>query len=303
MRLLAAVLALAAFPAAAEPAVKIVAAKEKGWAKLVATSATYEIQSDADAKTLQQVAVMLEDLHRAFVETFKARIKSEEARELMQVRFYKTRKVFLANMQMGGPGGPGGGPPGGKGGGPQMPGGGDGGPGGYYDPGTKSLHTGLEQPAGDDWVFVLKHEATHQLLHNRLSIGGGQPGASSAIWFNEGFASYWAMTVWKGKEIVEGGVMKKLLDEFRQMESSKTLVPLKTLIGGQPNPMQMKAYYSEGWALCHFLRGGKYREKFAAYLDKERDGKISWEDFTEALGIKDAAAFEKEFVAYAKALK
>ncbi|MCC6738056.1 MAG: DUF1570 domain-containing protein [Planctomycetia bacterium] len=303
MRLLAAVLALAT-AASAEPAVRIVASKEKGWATLVATTATYEIRSDADAKTLQQVATALEDLHRAFVQTFKDRIDPEEAKELLHVCFYRTRKAFLANMQMGGGVGMGpGGPPGGKGGGPQMPGGGDGGPGGYYDPGTRTLHTGLEQPAGDDWTFVLKHEGTHQLLHNRLAIGGGQPGVTSAIWFNEGFASYWAMTVWKGKDVAEGGVMKKLLDEFKRMESSKTLMPLKTLVGGQPNPMQMQAYYAQGWALCHFLRRSKYREKFAAYLDREKAGKISWEDFKEALGIADAEAFEKEFLAHMKGLK
>lgn len=315
MRLTAALLALASL-ASAEPAVKIEEAKDKGWAKFVATTATYEIQSDVDSKTLMQVAGTLEDLHRAFVETFKDRIKSEEVRELLRVCFYRTRKAFLANMQMGGPGGmgpggmgpggpggPAGGPPGGKGGGPQMPGGGDGGPGGYYDPGTRTLHAGIEQPAGDDWLFVLKHEASHQLLHTRLGIGAGQPGATSAIWFNEGFASYWAMTAWKGRQVVEGGIMKKLLDEFRRLESSKSLMPLKTLVGGQPNPMQMQAYYAQGWALCHFLRSPKYRGKFGAYLDREKDGKIRWEDLLEALEIKDAAAFEKEFLAYMKALK
>lgn len=305
MKTLAALLALAA-AASAEPAIKIEAVKEKGWAKLVATSENYEIRSDCDAKTLQQIVTMLEDLHRAFVQTFKQEGKKDEARDKMQVSFYKTRKAFLADMQMpggGGPMGPGA-PPAGKGGpgGPGGPGG-DGGPGGYYDPGAKTLHASLEVTAGDDWQFVLRHEGTHQLLHIRAGIGGGQPGVTSAIWFNEGFASYWAMTVWKGKDVVEGGVMKKLFDEVKQMISSKTLVPLKTLVGGQPNPMAMKAYYSEGWALCHFLRNSKYKEKFAAYMDKERAGKISWDDFAAAIGIEDADAFEKEFVAHVAALK
>ncbi|MBI2923374.1 MAG: DUF1570 domain-containing protein [Planctomycetes bacterium] len=292
------VFVLAVAARAEEPAMTMKAVKGKGFPKLAAETATYAIKTDVDANTLWQVATILEDLHRGFVTEFKDQVKADgksAGKERLQVRFYKTQKSFSAGMAAAmppgmGPGGPGGGPPGG-------------GPGGFYDPGSRTLHTCLEQPGGDDWKFVLGHEGTHQLLHNRLGIGGGQPGMSSAIWFNEGFASYWAMSFWKGKELVTGGVQKKLLDEFKSMKSSKSLLKLKDLIGGAPNPMAMRAYYSMGWALCHFLRHSAHREKFAAYLEKERDGKISWEEFKGAFGIEDEAKFEKEFVKHVMSLK
>lgn len=301
------VLALAA--CAEEPAMTMKAVKGKDFPKLTAETSTYAIETDVDAKTLRQVATILEDLHRGFVTEFKDQVKGDgktSGKDRLQVRFYRTQKSFSAGMAAAmppgmGPGGPGGGPPGGGPKGQGAPGGG--GAGGFYDPGSRTLHSCLEQPAGDDWKFVLGHEGTHQLLHNRLGIGAGQPGMSSAIWFNEGFASYWAMSLWKGKELVTGGVQKKLLDEFKSMKSSKTLLKLKDLVGGAPNPMAMKAYYSMGWALCHFLRHSAHREKFAAYLEKERDGKISWEEFKGAFGIEDEAKFEKEFVEHVMALK
>jgi hypothetical protein len=311
MKRLFAVLAFSASAWAQAPAVAVKAVKPpKGseFPKFEASSPAYEIQGDCDAATLKAVALMLEDLRRGFTTEFKDLIENKEiTQEKFQVRFYKTQKAMQGAMQMPmgmGPGGPGGGPGGPGGGapkgGPPM---GGGGPGGYYDPGSKTLHSCLEQPGGDDWQFVLKHEGTHQLLHLILGIGGGQPGVTSAIWFNEGFASYWATMKWKGKQVVTGDVVPKLLDEFRRMSKSDTLMPVKQMIGGMPNPMMMKAYYSQGWALCHFLRHGKYKEKFVEYMKKEKAGKIKWEDFAEAVGVKDAEEFEKEWIRHVEGLK
>ncbi|NUN50216.1 MAG: DUF1570 domain-containing protein [Candidatus Brocadiae bacterium] len=296
--LAAAAVALLSLAASAQQVpVKIVEVKGKDFPKLQGVSASYEIEADCDTKTLQAVAATLEDLRARFAQEFRNRISAEALKSVLQVRFYKTQQAMMANMRGpgGGPGGPGGPPGGGPGGG---------GPGGYYDPGTRTLHACLEQPAGDDWQFVLRHESTHQLLHNLLSIGGGQPGISSSLWFNEGFASYWAMTRWKGRAVSEDDVPAKLLEEFKRSNDAKTLMPLKELIGGRPDPSAMRAYYAQGWALCRFLRHhAQHRKQFAAWLDRERDGKITWDDFVEVFGIKDAAAFESDLIRATISLK
>jgi hypothetical protein len=308
MKRLLAVACAAAISAAAwaqAPVVRVKAVKPvKGteFPNLAAESPSYEIEADCDAATLKSVALTLEDLRRGFQAEFKGLLEQKETTvEKFKVKFFKTHKAMQAGMQVPGGMGPGGGPPGGGvRGGPPM---GGGGPGGYYDPGSKTLHSCLEQPGGDDWQFVLKHEGTHQLLHLVLGVGGGQPGVSSAIWFNEGFASYWATMKWKGKELVTGEAVPKLLKEVKDMRRNDQMMSLKQMIGGQPNPMMMRAYYSEGWALCHFLRHGPHKEKFADYVKKERAGKISFEEFLVALGIEDAAAFEKEFLKYVDGMR
>jgi len=275
MKLAFAVL-LASF-ALQDKSIKIETAKPGGFAKLVARTSIYEIRSDADPESLKVATRMLEDLHAAFVAEFKDHVRMGEER--MQVAIYATYASFQKEN-------------------PRAMG-----AGGFYDPATRTLHAPLKQPNGDDWKLVLKHEGTHQLLHQRMGIGGGQPGVSSSVWFNEGFASYWATARWDGKKAAAGDSHPMLLREFRSLDKSKQLLPLRRLIEAGMDPMSMRTLYTQGWALCHFLRHGRYKDRFGGWLDTERKGEIGFDTFKKAIGFESADEFDKEVSRHIAALK
>ena len=55
--------------------------------------------------------------------------------------------------------------------------------------------------------------------------------------------------------------------------------------------------YAQGWALCYFLNewdGGKYRDKFDAYVKEERVGRSGIPTFRKIFG-NDWTAIEKEY--------
>src|SRR5260221_2645142 len=101
--------------------VKIAPATDKGFAKFVATSKTYEVSSDAPAEITKEVARILENLHQAFVTEFK--IDPEKIEVPLLVSFYATDAAFRKAQ-------------------PQAP------PmmGGFYESGSKRLHCEMQQP-------------------------------------------------------------------------------------------------------------------------------------------------------------
>lgn len=258
-----------------DPQVTIEQIEGKRFGSIRATTPTYQILTDADEETARVAAGILERHHRGFVTVFKEQLRGTKTP--LKVRLYATARSFRRALPMGA------------------------GAGGFYNPRARTLHVTVEQPRDDDWKWVLRHEGTHQLLHLRLGIGDRMMGSSS-IWFNEGFASYWASSHWNDDKLVTGDINEMLLGELQRLQKRKRLLSLKKLVEARPSFSRMKVYYAQGWALCHFLWNAGYRDRFDAFLEREREGRVTYKAFLRVFEVEDAEAFERAFLAYTGAL-
>jgi tetratricopeptide (TPR) repeat protein len=130
----------------------------------------------------------------------------------------------------------------------------------YYNPGYSLL------PLSG----VLLHEGTHYAQQLTIKYLPG--------WCHEGLATYFEGSKIEGKRLITNRINPERLPRIKEAISKKTYIKLNIFIN-----VSLSEYpdnlilYAEGWSLIYFLinsRGGKYKDKFKAYIETWKGGKI-----------------------------
>lgn len=135
------------------------------------------------------------------------------------------------------------------------------------------------------------HEGAHQLVNNRLRIGGG------GSWFQEGMAVYFEGTVFPGEDPAKG--MKGEIKSGRHTPFPE-LVALPSLLyssDNDRNPTLGSRRYQQAGAVIKFLMEGPDKERFPELLDQVRAGR-SWQEIFGQLYGLDLDGVEAAFADY-----
>jgi len=196
---------------------------------------------------------------------------------------------------------------------------------GHYNTLADIIALQTDFAAPDDLPDALVHEATHQVTQKTL-LGTGVFGSP---WLMEGLAEYYGNMrsdpktgyqpgriggkgtwlfhdgVSRGRGM-RGGMREDELRQYRKELSKGVAAPIDTLVGmrdpGQFLSEGSLMRYTASWLLVHFLMqgdGGRYREGFGRYIQKEAAGEPGPAALYEALGLS-AADLQTAFEAHVK---
>jgi hypothetical protein len=138
----------------------------------------------------------------------------------------------------------------------------------------------LAQPAAEQVVATIIHEATHQIAFNS---GLQTRFADIPLWVSEGIAVYFEtpdLQSAKGWRNV-GAVNTSRLERFRQYFHERPSASLKTLISDDKRMRDSRAAldaYAEAWALNYYLIR-HHPKQYLAYLQMlSEKGQLLWDD-------------------------
>jgi len=157
------------------------------------------------------------------------------------------------------------------------------------------IHTDSDRPSGLPNTLV--HEATHQLVDQRLYLEGGRP----SLWIAEGLATYFENTFMDASGTFEAGVIggkqisvlrggrdkavsnarirtKKVRDALREAATDESALTFRVVAADDPNE-----FYGEGafvrydvsWLMIHYLLhgdDGAHADAFARYIGIDARG-------------------------------
>ena len=135
---------------------------------------------------------------------------------------------------------------------------------------------------------VVYHELTHYLASRAM--------LRPPTWLNEGLGEYFASATISGNRLEVGRVLE---DKVRLLRAG-AMLPLEELFAVGPDSSyynerdKANVFYSQAWALVHFLFHGQYAEPFHEYLGALRRREA---DLIEFLPVS-AGHFERDFVGY-----
>ncbi len=135
---------------------------------------------------------------------------------------------------------------------------------------------------------VVYHELTHYLASRAM--------LRPPTWLNEGLGEYFSSATISGNRLQVGRVLE---DKVRLL-TSIALLPLEELFAVGPDSSyynerdKANVFYSQAWALVHFLFHGPYAEPFHEYLGALRRREA---DLIEFLPVSPDR-FEREFAGY-----
>lgn len=161
--------------------------------------------------------------------------------------------------------------------------------GGFYLPAWRTIGVvGSAYPA--QLVGPLAHEGTHMMLDFWVDASG----PDWSRWFDEGVATYFEASDFRGPGIRLGGVKSGILRRAREAVAANAWPPLEKLFAAPAAAWESEEnglYYSEAAMLVHLLlegRGGALRERFFAWYEVERrPGPVSPEEFARVVGPLD----------------
>ena len=155
-------------------------------------------------------------------------------------------------------------------------------------------------------INVIQHEGFHQFAYSRF-------GSDLPSWANEGLAEFFAESVLVNRSFIIGQSNPRVINavknaielgtyiEFRKMLTMTAQQWSKTLHEGDAS-----GQYHQAWSMVHFLvygDGGRYVERFEAYLRAINAGFDSETAFIRAFETDDFEAFENRWKKYALAAK
>lgn len=169
----------------------------------------------------------------------------------------------------------------------------------------------LSQPAAEQMVATLIHEATHQIAFN---CGLHQRYADIPLWVSEGLAVYFetpdlsSRTGWR----TIGAVNHARLDRFRDYLRRRPDDSLRTLLADDArmrDPQTAIDAYAEAWALNYFLLRQR-SDPYLKYLSKlSAKTPLAWsepaerlEEFRAALGT-DLEQLDEDFLRFISRLR
>ncbi|MCX5655224.1 MAG: DUF1570 domain-containing protein [Planctomycetota bacterium] len=177
---------------------------------------------------------------------------------------------------------------------------------GLYDPNKNLISAWGSIDAVDGILETLRHEGTHQFVHQFI-------GSKCPLWLNEGLAEFFERAQFVGGQLQVGQAPSHLLKELKAALTENRLrtVPDMLTITSEAWTAAVKTkskeaglQYAEAWAMVHCLQGvdnGKYRDAFIQYvwyLGRGRSSKDAWDL---AFGGV-VAAFEKRLHDYIREL-
>ena len=159
---------------------------------------------------------------------------------------------------------------------------------GYYQKGIDRDYIVLSASLEGGYTRLIQHELAHYLISRALE--------NPPTWLNEGLGEYFASAVIRGNVLTVGQVLEEKVD----LLLDGPLMPLADLFAVDPTSPhyneQDKAniFYSQSWALVHYLKHGPYAEQFQTYQDELRRSDVELMDFL-PLSIDD---LESELAGY-----
>ncbi|MHC4816666.1 MAG: DUF1570 domain-containing protein, partial [Planctomycetota bacterium] len=138
---------------------------------------------------------------------------------------------------------------------------------------------------------ALFHEGFHAFAQNFLWMRGTQ----SAVprWLDEALASYYEMSAVDAGELVHGAPNPWLLALYRKASGEGKLLPIETILRGDATKFlvahrsqvdRSNCYYSQSWALGHYMAGRVPRKKLQAYVEDIMIGTDTVKAFEEMMG-------------------
>lgn len=164
--------------------------------------------------------------------------------------------------------------------------------GGYFSPGADVNIIAL----GGNRSDIVFHEYAHYVFYRNFH---SLPG-----WFNEGLAEFFSTfeADWKGGRSLVGRPPNERLRSLRSL----TFLPLRQILFATPadmekmwkNPERIEMYYSESWALVHYLMIGRQNKSLAVgrFIQAVETGTPVETAFTDAFG--ELAQVENELRNY-----
>ncbi len=152
---------------------------------------------------------------------------------------------------------------------------------------------------------TLYHEGFHQFLYSCIR-------ADVPLWVNEGFAEYFAESMWNGKRFVTGKVPARRLMILKQAATQNRLFPFKKLFLMKSRKWlanvrkgEASVQYTQAWSIIHFLchaHGGRHRPRLLRYLKLMSEGTDPRAAYQKCFGHK-IRAFQNSWLRYVKDLK
>lgn len=144
---------------------------------------------------------------------------------------------------------------------------------GYYQKGIDRDYIVLSSDLTRGSTRIIQHELAHYLISRALE--------SPPTWLNEGLGEYFASAVISGNTMTVGQTPRERVN----LLIAGPLLPLSELFDVDPTSPhyneQDKAnlFYSEAWALVHYLKHGPYAEQFQIYQEELRRHDVELMDF------------------------
>jgi hypothetical protein len=145
---------------------------------------------------------------------------------------------------------------------------------------------------GDSNQVVVYHEYTHSILHANFHW--------LPIWFDEGFAEFYAYTRFQKDRTYVGAPSMRM-----SVLRNETLLPVSTMLevnGRSPyyhDERKMQLFYAEAWAMVHYMvfgPGMDNSEKLNKFFRLLQTGVAQQKAFQQIFG--DPQAFDKAFSVY-----
>ena len=135
------------------------------------------------------------------------------------------------------------------------------------------------------------HEGFHAFAYNYLWVDGHR--CVVPRWLDEGFACYYQESVVEAGYLIHGGVNESSLALLRKAKREGKLVPLEKIVTGTPRDFLVAAnasgehsgiYYSQSWALVHYMLQQVSVEQVQLYLKRINSGADKRKAFEKMMG-------------------
>jgi tetratricopeptide (TPR) repeat protein len=223
----------------------------------------FDIEANVTRDALEHYKAMMEIFYDYFVKAFKIQLTQRGKTQKLKVYLYGRRDEFVKAAEV------------------DMPGRGDK-VGGYFASGGSGREklVFFDAPDSRDLTTqILFHELSHFVIHL------AEPQVITSRWVNEGFAEYFAGSLFDGKRFTPGPVMDSRLLNFQEMIRTNQVLSMEKLMksanpydeGKEEKPIEFEGEcYAQSWAIVHYLMEGKnqrYRPGFISFLSKFLDVK------------------------------
>jgi len=176
----------------------------------------------------------------------------------------------------------------------------------YYAAGAKQGSSGMY--TGDELMAVASGGSSGRLWHIVQHEGYHQYSgkvirARVPVWVEEGMAEYFAEGLWTGDGLVTGVVSAWRLFVLKGMIHTRQITPFEkmmTMTYSQWSSQIKMSNYTQAWSMVHFLvhgEGGKYRDKFAGFINDTAKGYAWQRAFTRRFG-DNKESFQRRHAAW-----
>ena len=176
----------------------------------------------------------------------------------------------------------------------------------FVNPSGSALALWTESLPNRRILNVIQHEGFHQFAYSRF-------GSDLPSWANEGLAEFFAQSVLVNRRFIIGQSNPRVINAVKNGIELGTYIPFRKMLTMTPQQWSSALregdasnQYHQAWSMVHFLvygDGGRYVQRFEAYLRAINAGFTSEDAFIRAFETDDIEAFETRWKQYALAAK